>query len=65
MLKIRVKRLARQNNRMRKRLADVQTSITQLDDDDLLDFADIFEASSDTTLKYMAAAEMLKRNIRL
>ena len=46
-------------------VADIHASIALLNDEDLLDLADIFVEAPPSTLKGIAAAEMRKRNIRL
>ncbi|WP_353467452.1 hypothetical protein [Sphingomonas faeni] len=58
MLKIRNKRRAEQGAHATERLACVEASIVALQNEDLLDFADIFRSQIDTPLAKMAAAEM-------
>ncbi|HEU0066907.1 MAG TPA: hypothetical protein VFQ57_06675 [Sphingomonas sp.] len=65
MLKSRIKRHTTENARAAARLADIQASIAALNDDDLLDLADIFGGDAQTPLKEMAGAEMAKRNLSL
>ncbi|WP_112383703.1 hypothetical protein ACLN6N_17870 (plasmid) [Sphingomonas carotinifaciens] len=65
MLKTRIKRQADQGERARKRLAQIEASIISLNDEDLLDLADIFKTQAGTPLVETAAAEMQRRNIRL
>lgn len=65
MLKARMKRLAEQSERAERRINAVETAIITLDDDDLLDLADIFEARPDNPIKDIARAEMQKRAISL
>jgi len=65
MLKTRMKRRAGQGERAVRQLADIHASVVRLGDEDLLDFADIFDASSDTPLGAIAVAEMARRGIRL
>jgi hypothetical protein len=60
-----MKRLADRGELAVQRLADIETSILQLGDEDLLDLADIFNASPDTPLGAIAVAEMSRRGIRL
>lgn len=48
-----------------KRLADIESSIAALADDDLLDLADIFIRAPQTAISAIASAEMAKRNISL
>lgn len=65
MLKTRMKRLASQSERAEKRIAAIEAAIIALDNSDLLDLADIFEAKSDNPIKDIANVEMAKRGIRL
>ncbi len=65
MLRTRMKRLADRGELAVQRLADIETSILRLGDEDLLDLADIFNASADTPLGAIAVAEMTRRGIRL
>lgn len=65
MLRTRMKRLASQDERMEKRVAAIETAIVALDNDDLLDLADIFEAKSDNPIKEIANTEMQRRGISL
>lgn len=65
MLKTRMKRLANQSERAEKRIAAIEAAIIALDNSDLLDLADIFEAKSDNPIKDIANVEMAKRGIRL
>lgn len=65
MLKTRIKRQAAEAERAVAQLADIRTSIVALDDEDLLDLADIFARGAPTQLRAMAAAEMSKRNLSL
>jgi hypothetical protein len=65
MLKTRIRRQTAQDERLRARLALIDTSIKALADDDLLDLADIFSAEPRTPLGELAFAEMAKRNISL
>jgi hypothetical protein len=51
--------------RAQKQVKVIASSIAALDDEDLLDLADIFEGSSTTPLGAMARMEMKRRNIRL
>lgn len=46
-------------------IADVRASIATLQDEDLLDLADIFPGDAGTTLGDMAWAEMRRRDLRL
>ena len=65
MLKIRNKRRVEQGVQATERLARVEASIGALQNEDLLDLADIFRSQIDTPLAEMAAAEMKKRAISL
>ena len=48
-----------------KRLDQIEASIRALEDNDLLDFADIFVGQPGTPLGVIAASEMTKRKITL
>ncbi len=65
MLKTRMKRLTVRNDRALERLAAIETSIAGLNDEDLLDLADIFKSETATPLGEIAAAEMTRRGISL
>jgi hypothetical protein len=65
MLKIRMKRDAEQNAGAIKRLAQMEMSIIELRDEDLLDLADIFREKSETVIAQYAYAEMARRKISL
>ena len=65
MLKIRMKRHADRGALALKRLSNIETSIGNLVDDDLLDLADIFSTGNPTPLADIAAAEMKRRNLTL
>lgn len=65
MLKTRTKRLADLGDRAVRRLADIQASITNLSNEDLLDLADIFKAEPRPPIGDMAFGEMARRNISL
>lgn len=65
MLKIRIKQRAAVAERAVVQLTDIQASIASLNDEDLLDFADIFAEAPASPLKAMAAAELKMRNISL
>jgi hypothetical protein len=60
-----MKRLASQGERRKKRVAAIETAIVALDNDDLLDLADIFEGKPDNPIKEIANAEMQRRGISL
>jgi hypothetical protein len=65
MLKSQAKRQAVESARAVVRLAEIQASISALNDDDLLDLADIFAEAREAPLAAMAAAEMMKRSLSL
>lgn len=65
MLKIRTKRRAEEGFRVAIRLARIEASITGLQDEDLLDLADIFKSQADSPLFQITCDEMRKRNISL
>lgn len=65
MLKSRMKRRADPGSRAMKRLSQIEASIAALNNEDLLDFADIFRPDSRSPLAETASAEMEKRGISL
>jgi len=65
MLKIRIKREAEQNADAMKRLTQIEMSITELGNEDLLDLADIFRGRPETAIAQYAFAEMARRTISL
>ena len=65
MLKTRSRRLAFHSAGAAQRLADIEKAIVALDDEDLLDLADIFRSNATAPLAKMAATEMTKRGISL
>ena len=65
MLRIRTKRRAAAAERAVAQLAQIRASIAALGDEDLLDLADIFAQATDTPLRDIASAEMLRRNLSL
>jgi hypothetical protein len=65
MLKTRIKRRSAEGARALSRLDEVAASIAALNDEDLLDLADIFSAHAPTLLGDIATAEMGRRNLRL
>jgi hypothetical protein len=65
MLKTKMKRLTDRGVRAVERLAEIETCITALADNDLLDLADIFEAKPRAPIGDMAFLEMARRNISL
>ncbi len=46
-------------------LANIEASIAELADEDLLDLADIFSEKPQAAINDLASAEMLRRNIGL
>ena len=65
MLNRKMKRLANRGDRAVQRFSEIETSITNLANEDLLDLADIFKAEPRTPIGDMACAEMVRRNISL
>lgn len=65
MLKTRIKRCTIESARAGARLADIEASVCALNDEDLLDLADIFSGDTDGPLREMAATAMVKRNLSL
>jgi len=65
MLKTRTKRRARRAAHAEASLASIEGSITALQNEDLLDLADIFRSEADAVIGEMAAVEMKKRGITL
>lgn len=65
MLRSRKKRLAVEDARAARLLSEIELSIRQLEDEDLLDMADIFRDEQRGPLAGIAASEMAKRNISL
>jgi len=65
MLKIRMKREAEQNAGAMKRLTQIEMSIIELGDEDLLDLADIFKGKPETAIAQYAFTEMARRKICL
>lgn len=65
MLKTRMKRAADRGDHAVRRLAEIEVSIANLSDEDLLDLADIFKAEPGPPIGGMALAEMARRNISL
>lgn len=60
-----MKRIAGRDARAKQRLAAIEHSVRGLNDEDLLDLADIFSSEDRGPLGDLAAAEMTKRNISL
>lgn len=65
MLRTRRKRLAQRGEAAVQRLSNIEASVASLDNEDLLDLADIFKADPHTPLREVAFAEMARRNIKL
>lgn len=63
MLKTRIKRRSAEGAQALMRLTGIAGSIVALNDEDLLDLADIFPAKAGTDLGAFAAAEVKKRNL--
>jgi hypothetical protein len=62
MLKTRMKRVG---DHAVRRLAEIEASIADLSNEDLLDLADIFKAEPRSPIGDMAFVEMARRNISL
>ncbi|MBD8548304.1 hypothetical protein [Sphingomonas sp. CFBP 8760] len=65
MLKRRRKRIAAHAGGAVERLAEIETSIRNLDDEDVLDLADIFRDMPHTALTEIVHEQMTKRGISL
>lgn len=65
MRRLREKRQADQQSRAIKRLAAIEAEVACLQDEDLLDLADIFRERADGPLARAAQAEMNRRGISL
>lgn len=65
MLKIRMKWVADRGDHAVRRLAEVEASIANLSNEDLLDLPDIFKAEPRPPIGDMAFAEMARRDISL
>lgn len=65
MLRTRMKRIAEKSERTEQRVVAIEAAIAALDNDDLLDLADIFDAKADNPLKEITKSEMMKRGISL
>ena len=65
MLKMQKKRLAHRNEEAVRRMAEIELSISSLNDEDLLDLADIFQTEPRGTLGEIAWTEMSRRNLSL
>jgi hypothetical protein len=65
MLKTRMKRLADRGDYAMQRLAEIEASITNLSNEDLLDLADIFKAEPRPPIGDIAFVEIVRRNISL
>lgn len=60
-----MRRNAERSARATATLADIERSIAALNDEDLLDLADIFLFAQQTALVKLASAEMVRRNLTL
>ena len=65
MLKIRMKREAEKNANALKRLTQIEMSIIELGNEDLLDLADIFRGKPETAIAQYVFTEMARRKISL
>ena len=65
MLKTRMKRVTDRGDHAVRRLAEIEASIADLSNEDLLDLADIFKAEPRSPIGDMAFLEMARRNISL
>jgi hypothetical protein len=65
MLKTRMKRVADRGDHGVRRLAEIEGSIADLSNDDLLDLTDIFKAEPRSPIGDMAFVDMALRNISL
>jgi hypothetical protein len=65
MLKTRLNWRADRGARAIKSLAEIDASILALNDEDLLDLADIFLLNPDSPVARTASAEMARRNLAL
>ena len=63
MLKTKMKRITARSNHAVERLAEIESSIAALADNDLLDLADIFKAEFRTPIGEIALRETMRRNI--
>jgi uncharacterized protein with GYD domain len=65
MLKSKMKRLDQARDQAAVRLAEIESSLLSLGDEDLLDIADIFRDQPASPIAQIVLAEMTKRNISL
>lgn len=65
MLRSKMKRLDQDRDQAVARLADIEFSLLSLDDEDLLDIADIFRNQPTSLIGQIVLAEMEKRHISL
>ncbi|MES3100567.1 hypothetical protein [Sphingomonas faeni] len=65
MLKTRNRKKAAEGEQAVRLLAEVTKSIGDLQNEDLLDLADIFSDDANTTLGRISSAEMQRRNLSL
>ena len=65
MLRTQIRRNAERSARATTTVAEIERSIRALNNEDLLDLADIFANTARTPLAGMATAEMTRRNLTL
>ena len=65
MLRFKMKRLDHARDQAAARLADIESSLLSLDDEDLLDIADIFRDQPTSLIGQIVLAEMENRHISL
>ena len=65
MLNRRIRRLADRGDRAVQRISEIEASISNLANEDLLDLADIFRTEPRTPIGDIAGVEMARRNISL
>jgi len=63
MLKMKIRRRVAEAAQAVTQLAEIRTSITALNDEDLLDLADIFSAEIRTSIGNNASMELKRRNL--
>jgi hypothetical protein len=65
MLKMKTRRLAAEGARAVTRISEIQASVAALNDEDLLDLADIFSGETPTFIGDVASTELKRRNLTL
>lgn len=65
MLRTQMRRNAERSARGTATLVDIERSIAALNDEDLLDLADIFPVVQQTAMAKLASAEMARRQLTL